>query len=490
MQLKRYIITSLTYLCLGFSAWFTLCFLYVVTISLFYPFPLEWMEGHTIDIIQRLLDGKSFYTAPSLEYVPYIYTPYYFYVSAFVSWFTGVGFFAARLVSLLSTLGICGVLFAWVRKEEQSITAGLIAAGLFIATYKISGRWFDVSRVDTLYVLLMAAGLYVYRFGTGRYNDWLAGMLFALAFFTKQSALIALLPAGLVALKLDGKKALYTAGIASGLIAAGCLLFEINSDGWFSFYIYDVPAGHGNDTRQISLFWTRDMFPYCTAMLCLSLVSLVFLFKRGWRDGLWYSAVTLGLFGSAYLSRVHSFGHLNVLIPAHFVMVLLAVLAFCELYRMYPKASIIAIAGLAMQFHVLLYDPMKLTPNPGAEEKGNQFIKDLATMRGDVLCSELQFIQTKADKKTYSIGMAGFDIMRSKLEDKEDIKRAYLKEIDDSLRQHKFGAIVVGHFLKVPGLNQYYRRVRTIYQPQEFVTGAVYMDQAQVFVPQNNENAR
>ncbi|MGE0753923.1 MAG: ArnT family glycosyltransferase [Alphaproteobacteria bacterium] len=469
--------------CLGFAVWFAWCFFKISSISLFYPFPLEWMEGHTIDIMQRIVDGKPFYTEPTLEYVPYIYTPYYFYVSAFVSLFTGVDFLAARLVSVLCTLGTGGLLYVWIRKEGGSWLMGLVAAGLFLATYKISGRWFDVSRVDTMYLLFMAGGLYVFQYSKNRMDSVLAGALFAFAFFTKQSAPLALFPAFIAALLIDRRHAIRTAAVTGLLILVGSAWFEYISGGWYSFYIYDVPTGHKNDMRQVSLFWKRDLIPICAAMMILSTATLLLLARTNWRTGLWYTGILLGFVGSAYLSRIHSYGHVNVLIPAHFAFVLLAMVGAVRMHAIYPKVNVILMAGLVAQFYVLLYDPAKLIPTPSAEEKGWKFVDQIKKIDGKVLFSELQFIQTRAGKQSYSIGMAGFDIMRAELGEKNSIRTAYVEHIKNRLAVKEFGAVILGHFLTVPELSQYYRPQFEIPQPQEFVTGAVYVDKARVFFP-------
>lgn len=479
----RFLFQLLQFFCLLAAAGFALAFLYVAAISLFYPFPLEWMEGHTIDIMQRILDGKPVYVEPSLEYVPYLYTPYYFYVSAFVSLFTGVDFLAARLVSLLATLGMAGILYAWIRREGGSRIIGLITAGLFLATYHISGRWFDVARVDSFYLFLMLAGLYVYYFARHRFDHFLAALLFAAAFFTKQLALLALLPSFLAALCINRKRALQCGLTTLLLIAGGCTYLQISSGGWFSFYTYDIPAGHWNDTRQISLYWTRDMLPNCLGMLGLAVLALVFICYENTKKGLWYAALVLGFVGSAYLSRIHSFGHVNVLMPGHLALVLLSGLALVYAGKK-PLPGIAICAVIAAQFFALRYDPAMLTPTPEAEERGQQFIKEIANIPGDVLFSELQFIQSRAGKKTYSTGMAGYDILRADLGSKSPVKLKYQQSIKDAMHNQRFAAIVMSsHFSKILELKGNYRLQRTINQSPQFAADIVNSDTAQIFVP-------
>jgi hypothetical protein len=59
--------------------------------TLNYPFPLEWMEGGTVDVVQRVIRHQPLYTQPTAEYVPYIYPPLYYWVSAQIARVIGVG---------------------------------------------------------------------------------------------------------------------------------------------------------------------------------------------------------------------------------------------------------------------------------------------------------------------------------------------------------------------------------------------------------------
>jgi hypothetical protein len=56
------------------------------------PFEIEWFEGTLVDHVQRILNGESLYVAPSLKFVPCMYTPLYYFVAAVVAKLTGIGF--------------------------------------------------------------------------------------------------------------------------------------------------------------------------------------------------------------------------------------------------------------------------------------------------------------------------------------------------------------------------------------------------------------
>lgn len=463
--------------CLLFASYFILAFLYVALGSMSYPFHIEWMEGQSIDIIQRVRDGLPLYVEPSIDYVPFLYTPYYYYVAAFVSLFTGVDFFAGRLVSTLAALGVGGILYCWVKREGGSWQHGLIAAGLFFATYPLSARWMDVARIDSLFLFLTLAGLYVFYFYR---HPVLAAALLAIAFFTKQSALMIAAPALAAMLLIDWKHALKTGLLLAAMVAAGIALAQWVSNGWFWFYVFDVPAGHGMDRRMIWGFWRGDLLRPLGMAAAVGLAGFA-LALRG-KKALWYAALAAGLLGAAYASRLHSYGWANVLMPAHAALALFAGLALAALEKKDMRLGMAAALVLAVQFYGLIYTPARFIPGEAARARGEKFLADFAAVPGDVFAPELQWVQTRVGKKSYTLGMAAFDLMRADLKEKNGIKRGFAREMAEALRQGKFDAVMPGRLLKLPEREGKYRFDRRLAYPKEYVTGAINFLRTDVFV--------
>ena len=179
----------------------TICACYYLAVycmvgALRMPFPgaLEWLESNTYYQMLRVLAGQSLYVEPSLEYVPAIYPPLYFYVAALLARITGPGFLALRLVSFLSSLGSMALIGYIVYRESYRRIAGLWAAGLFAATYYVTATYFDAARVDPLFLFLSLCAVTVVRFAPGMAGCMLAAVLLAGATLTKQTALILCLP--------------------------------------------------------------------------------------------------------------------------------------------------------------------------------------------------------------------------------------------------------------------------------------------------------
>lgn len=219
-----------------------------------YPFELEWMEGSMVDHTARVVNGEPIYCAPTVDHVPYLYTPLYFYLSALASTGLGLDFAAPRLVNLVSMLGALALLAFAVRMERGRWLPGLLAAAVPIAGYGYVDSWYDLSRNDGPFYLLVMATIIVLRHASLRWLP-LAGALAALAFLAKQSAVFVLPSLCLGALCLGAKRGVLFgiwATLALGLTVGG---FHLATDGWFTFFVFEMPAAHGvNDA--ITLFWT------------------------------------------------------------------------------------------------------------------------------------------------------------------------------------------------------------------------------------------
>ena len=163
-----------------------------------YPFELEWMEGGSLDHVERVLEGRDLYVEPGLEYGAYPYTPLYFWVAAGFAQVFGPGFLALRLVSILSTLAIFGLLFDCGRRlaREQGATrslgllSGVTSAALFAAAHRFAGAWLDLARVDALSIALLLACFHQMRFAPVRRATWLGALFGLAAFATKHSTLL------------------------------------------------------------------------------------------------------------------------------------------------------------------------------------------------------------------------------------------------------------------------------------------------------------
>ncbi|MDQ6694231.1 MAG: DUF2029 domain-containing protein [Chloroflexota bacterium] len=140
---------------------------------------LELAAGHNI---YKLADPSSFISAP--------YTPLYYLLNAPISWLTGPSLTAGRAISLLSTLVVAALLAFLVARATSTKLPALLAAALWLSCSPVI-IW---SALYTQHLTAAAFGMAGLAFaatsgarrGKGFY---IAPLLFALAFYTKQSAI-------------------------------------------------------------------------------------------------------------------------------------------------------------------------------------------------------------------------------------------------------------------------------------------------------------
>src|SRR5438874_66499 len=148
------------YLLLAASAFYIVIFFYIALSRINYPFELEWTEGGSVMQIQQILYGGKLYVPPSIHFMPFPYTPLYFYISAAMGAVTGVGYLPLRIVSLLCSIGCFVLIYMMVRRSTDSSFAAFLSCGLFAASYRYVGAWYDIGRPDMLFMLLMLVVAY------------------------------------------------------------------------------------------------------------------------------------------------------------------------------------------------------------------------------------------------------------------------------------------------------------------------------------------
>lgn len=470
----------LSRLCLIGAIWFTAVFIFTAVLSITYPYPLEWMEGQSIDVIARVVAGQSIYVEPSIEYVPFIYPPLYFHVAAALSHVAGVGFVAARLVSFLAALGIGAIIYCWVRKEQGARVSALVASGLFYATYELSARWFDVGRIDSLYVFLLLAALYIFFHYQHVAASVAAGLLFTLAFLTKQNTLIAVLPALLAGLWLVRAHAARTIAVFALSSLLICYMYNEATDGWFRFYLFTLPSAHRIDTDYLFGFWWGDLLKNLTPLILLCLMGWWHIYRRDPKLAFFYLALAAGLIAAAYAGRLHRYGWSNVLIPAHALLALAGGLALARLSG--PRL----LGGLLLAFWQmasLLYNPLGNIPNEDARHMGDAFVARVAQLPGEVFMPEIQFVPSYAGKKSFAYGLAAIDVMQSSITERDYVKAKLRNELADAVRAQRFGAVVTSLLLPVPELQVYYAPAETIGFPRKFVSGFVSDREMKIYLP-------
>jgi hypothetical protein len=378
---------------LAMAALYLLLFLGVALARITYPFELEWMEGASADTVSRVLDGLPIYTAPSVEYVAPIYGPVYFYVSALAALIFGLGFFPLRLVSLLATLGCVGVIYSFVQRETRDRFAAVLGAGLFIATFDATGSWFDLARVDSLFLFLLLLGLYLVRFYPSPRGYITAGIVLSLSLLTKQSALVVIAFIGLYCVLSQPRSSVYLLVTMAVLVGGSTLLYDFATGGWYSYFLFEMAEEQSIVGGAFLGFWQRDLATLALAALLMIMVIYRQLASQAFLQARFFALVAVGMIISSWLGRLHSGGWVNGLLPAYAalalffgigVSMLLALVHDLPADRRSPVMVMLYLACL-FQFVGLFYDPSARIPTEEDRQAGNALIEHLRSTDGNLL---------------------------------------------------------------------------------------------------------
>jgi hypothetical protein len=429
-------------------------YLAVAALRLRHPFELEWLEGGSLDQVARILAGLPLYTRPGADYAAFPYPPLYYYAAAAVSLALGPGFAALRLVSILASIGIFGVLFAFVRRETGSALAGLLAAGLFAATYRAGGYWLDVGRVDSLYLFLVALAAYVARYREGAGGQALAGALLGLAFLTKQVAIVPAVALLAHHLLWRRRRLLPLAGTFAIVVIAAALAFERATGGWFAFHVF---RPHGLLPHRFLSFWGRDVLPVVPVAVAGSALfaALPFVNVEARR----FHVVLAGaLVATGLLSRMIIGAWLNALLPAYAALALGFGLALGNARSAPSRGRLEAAlcAGAAVQLALLAWNPAAAVPTRADREAGFRLLARLEAQGGLVLVPSHPYLAARATGRGHAHAMAVGDLLHF---GSGPVATEVEREIRRSICERRYAAVVTnGTWRYERDLDRHYRK--------------------------------
>jgi hypothetical protein len=474
-NLKLLPLLNFTLLC--FAAAYLVIYLWMAYQRLRYPFELEWIEGGMVDQVQRLIHGQSMYVAPSIDYVPYLYPPLYFYLSAIASLVLGSGFFPLRLVSFIASLVSFTVIFLIVHAETRDKWVALLSTGLFAAAFRVTGAWLDIARVDSLFLAFWLLFIYFVRGKESWKYSVFAGVFAALAYLTKQTALVACFPVLAYLFWRNWKYALSVLGVAALIIGITTLVLNQASSGWYTYYIYGL-LSQQTDWLPLEFitFWKNDLLIHLPLAI---LILLFFLVGKPKQDRLslvrWLSILAGALAGS-FISRVKIGGYDNVLLLVYAAISILFGLGLSALLRTARQLPVelrgrveglLQVACL-IQLVILAYNPFAQIPSKADLEAGYKLVQILSDVKGDVFLPDHGYLSTLAGKRTYAHQAAIWDILRGNQQTKA--KTLLTEDLQDALQQQVFDEIILDSDLDLNwccgGIDQYYTRVGEVFDDQ------------------------
>lgn len=392
-----------TTLRIGLLVWsgiWAVVWLVIAAIRLPYPYEMEWCGGSMKDHCEQLVAGRPLYVPPGSGWFPYEYPPLYFWLGASLMKWMGVSYVPLRLISIGSTVICAVVLFLWLRhllrqnpgvsERRTTMFWAAISVGIWIASYRFTGAWFDVERIDMLFLAFALLGGYLLTLACER-NDKIAILLcclsvvyFWLGFLTKQQGILHLVGGGL-ALLVARKWKLLLVYVPLGIsLCFGSIRFlDWQTDGLFSYFCFHIPLANGVRLHLALSFLVNDLplFAPCAALLAVA----VFKSLRRWKTELprvsaaewqFWSFFGVAMLGTL-LSRAHWGGDQNTLMAGFMALGCGACLIAARL-ESNPLVHRLPLYGLVLvQFLVLVYKPQEQIPTAAHRNAGDLALKTI-----------------------------------------------------------------------------------------------------------------
>ncbi len=438
----------------------------LAVMRLIYPYEVEWMEGAMLDHVVRIVAGKPIYSAPSIEFIPWLYPPLYYYVVAASVKIFGMGFFAGRIVSFLSTIFIALALTWTVRRVTKDRILSFLTFALYFATDAATGYYFDIVRNDAFFTLVIVTAMVTAVVFRGYKAAITTGIILTLGFLTKQQAIFFLPPLAIYLWFRNPKESI--AFVLTSVVIAVIAVVELNisTGGWSNYYMFTIPSA-----KRVNIVWMRlfDVFPdyalgplaVCTlAVLIHSRLSKSLPSTRsvaGERrtngvPGGWFGFVTtipglltmmsLASLAAGAMSLANEGGYRNVMMPFVAFIIPMLPIAMHELREWKPELSRYIYLPILFQFAALYFNPLSETmviASAHQRSGGDQFMAKLRTIPGEVYIPYHGYITRQVGKESHAQLLATLDVLRVH----DTTARRLQADFDTAMARHRFSAVIL-----------------------------------------------
>ena len=480
-----------------------------------YPYDLEWMEGGMLHHAQRIHAGLGIYGPPSIDFIPYLYTPLYPSLLALFSGVFGLTYLLGRMFSVIALLGIAVVSFASIGSRrwghlhyEPAVAGALLALGLFASTYPFVEGWFDLVRADTVFLWLVTAAIAGLprwsKTGTGLrgHGRVAAGAaMLALAFFTKQTGIFYVALGGMIVMIANWRRLAAYVGMAALIGLGGTALLNATTKGWFWFYIRKAHDAHDFHMPRFWGAFGKVLWHIPALTIVVGATAIVLIITRIAKGPLpravhpyllWTATFAVSvLVGAVGIGT--EFSHNNAFMPALLHGALAAGAALPALYacariwwgdRKHPElaGNALALAAaipLAIACWTQRWNPQRFIPKDADYAAGRKLIERIQNIPGDVWMPSHPWYLHLAGKTPR--------VHRMGIKDVTHRQTNVVLGLDDALRAHAFTALVLDERdinLEVGAVTQYYRPALTLPEDERprLYTGATIRP-ASIWVP-------
>jgi hypothetical protein len=444
------VLPILRYLLLIIALAYFMVYLWIAYNRIRFPFELSWIEGGMVDQVQRITSGKPVYVAPSINFVPFLYTPLYFYISALVSSLFGGGLFPLRMVSFTASLASLAAILMIVRDETKNWWAALLSVSLFTATYRLSGSWLDVARVDSLFLAFWLWLIFLIRTKKTYLNGLFASILTACAFLTKQTAIFACLPIIAYLFRWYWKYALTILTVAMMIIGITTLVMNQASNGWYTYYVFRLLLQQ-KEWLPLKTIIITTIYYYGRLLLAI-LIGGYFMVIRSKKDQylffLWLS-ILISAMATTFMTGIKVGADVNAYIPIYAIISILFGLGLNELLKRknqlptspLKSLEVVILFACFSQFFSLHSNPHYLVPTDSDLRAWNGLVKLISEVDGEVYIPDHGYISSLAGKNSYAHTSAIWDVVRRNNQSLG--KELLMESLNYSIRHQYFDMIIL-----------------------------------------------
>ncbi|HEY9528041.1 MAG TPA: hypothetical protein VIR02_13190 [Anaerolineales bacterium] len=457
---------------------FIALFFYTALPRLLYPYDLDFIEDSMLMQSLRIADGQPVYLPPNADFNPHVYMPLFFWLGALLFKLGGPSLVLLRLISFGATLATTTLIYLIALKESGLRWIAIACAGLFLGGYRINGFWYEIARVDSLFMALMLGGLALAIYsGNSNARLILSAILMALAAFTKQTGFIVAIGLSLYLLTRIRRRAWIFLLIFDALTVLPLFVLNRSTNGWFFYHIFYIGSADPLETSRLINFLTKELFGVMTGLSVLALLAGIFGVRsygpKVLREQPWLFAIGLAVLISS-IGRMRVGGNLNNRMPAYAFLCIAPALWMQMLPsslspgKGIPKESQIswrnwiAIVLILVQFVLGRYEPKRFMPTSSMRKSGDRLLQQIGSVEGPVLVMMHPYYTVLAGKEPSSqIATLWYVRHRGEL----PLPNDFVERIQD----HYYAAIISDEsvFETKPDLQQL---ITTYYIPTETLT--------------------
>ena len=378
---------------------------------IFYPYDLDFIEDSMLLQAWQFARGLPVFASPNADFTAHAYMPLYTWLGGLLLQITGPSFAPLRLFSFTAVLCTAALIFYIARRESKTRWLAFVCAGLYFAGFRLTGQWYELVRVDSLFVALSLAGMTAAIYSEGRAGRMMASALvLAFAFWTKQTALLYGIGFALWFVYQYGRRAVWFIAPYTILIVVPFWLLNAATAGWFWFHTVTIAGSDPVEWERILNYVLYELFGVMAGVSLLALITAAFFSQKernpfGWlRTQPWLLALGMAVFVSG-IGRASVGGNLNNLMSAYALLCLAPALARhasagARLRFLSPRnIELVLVGAVLLQFVLGVYNPLRYMPTLAMQTAGDRLVARIAAEPGSVLVMMHPYYALRAGKQ-------------------------------------------------------------------------------------------